>query len=324
MTLLLREEDFEDILTWEVAAESLKEAMRLEAEGLTDVPPRLNTGSSESWLRLMPAVLNSEDGHATMGFKAMNKAESVRYMVLLYNPESGELLSIMDAARLTRVRTAAVTALACQAVQLGELEEIGLFGSGYEASSHVEALKALYPGLRRVTVFSPTRENREAFAHRTAEALGLEVEPVEDPASAARASVVVLATKAKTPVAEADWFEPGTLVLSIASTRLDLRELDEKVFARTEWCVCDAPEQVVSESGDVDAALEAGYLRQGQLVRMSDLVAGGGSVEWPPTDLLIFKSVGTALQDLAVGSAVYSRCLEAGRGTDLGVFPVPH
>lgn len=324
MTLLLREEDLKGLLDWELATGALREAMRLEAEGLTDVPHRLDTGSAQSWLRIMPAVLDSGNGQATMGFKAMNKANGVRYMVMLYEPESGELLAILDAARLTRVRTAAVTALACQSVRPGELTEIGLFGSGYEASSHVEALKALYPGLRRVTVFSRNRERREAFARTTAEAWGLEVDPVEDPARAARAPVVVLATKTSMPVVEPDWFEPGTLVLSIGSTRRDLRELDERLFARSEWCVCDAPEQVAAESGDVVAALEGGHVRREQLVRMSDIVAGRRSVEWPPSDLLIFKSVGTALQDLAVGSAVYRRCREEGRGTDLGPFPVPH
>jgi ornithine cyclodeaminase/alanine dehydrogenase len=324
VTLLLREGDLEGLLDWELAVESLKEAMKLEADGLADLPPRLNTGSPRSWLRLMPAALNALDGRATMGFKAMNKADGVRYMVMLYEPESGELLSIIEAAHLTRVRTAAMTALACRSTRPGELTEIGLFGSGYEASSHVEALKALYPGLRRVAVFSPNRERREAFAERTAEALGIEVTPVEEPARAAKAPVVVLATKTKTPVVEAGWFEPGTLVLSIGSTRLDLRELDEELFARTEWCVCDAPEQVATESGDVAAALGGGYLRRERLMPMCEIVAGRGSVPWPPKDLLVFKSVGTALQDLAVGRAVYQRCREEGRGTDLGVFPVSH
>lgn len=324
MVLLLRNEEVEEILDWESAAEALVEAMRLETDGKVDVPPRLNTGSSQSWLRLMPAVLNSENGAATMGFKAMNKADGVRYMVLLYDPESGELLSILDAARLTRVRTATVTSLACQSVLKGELDEIGLFGSGYEASSHVEAFKALYPSLSKVTVYSPNRERREAFASRTAEDLGLVIEPVGEPSRATKAPVVILATKTKTPVVEANWFEPGTLVLSIGSTRLDLRELDEATFARAEWCICDAPSQVATESGDAKAALTAGHLHEDQLVNMAELVAGRRSVEWPPSDLLVFKSVGTALQDLAVGSAVYGKALKTGRGLDLGAFPIRH
>ena len=324
MVLLLRNEEVEELLDWETAAQALAEAMRLETEGAVDVPPRLNTGSPQSWLRLMPAVINSENGASAMGFKAMNKAEGVRYMVLLYEPESGELISILDAARLTRVRTATVTALACRSVVQEGLEEIGLFGSGYEAASHVEAFKALYPSLNKVTVYSPNQERRETFASTTAEDLGLEVEPVSEPRDAAKAPVVILGTKTAEPVVDASWFERGTFVLSIGSTRLDLRELDAATFARTEWCICDAPSQVATESGDVKAALEAGYLGEDRLVSMSELVAGHRSVEWPPTDLLVFKSVGTALQDLAVGNAVYERALKANRGLDLGAFPVRH
>lgn len=325
MALLLREEDYQGLLDWGLAFDSLRSAMKLEAAGRASVPPRLNTGSKESWLRLMPAGLDSEDGDARMGFKAMNKARGVRYVVMLYEPTSGELLCVMDAARLTRVRTAAVTALACEAARPGEPEEIGLFGSGYEAASHVEAFKALYPSLRRVTVFSPNEERREAFAAKMVEELGIRVEPVGEPERAAKAPVVVLATKARAPVVKTEWFEPGTLVLSIGSTRPDLRELDERLFARTVWCLCDAPDQVADESGDVRAALEGGYLRGEQLVRMSDVVvSGSGPLEWPPEDLMVFKSVGTALQDLAVGGKVYERCLEGGKGIDLGAFPVAH
>jgi alanine dehydrogenase len=326
VTLLLRHEDVEDVASPELAVRAVREALRLEAEGRATVPARLNTAAPQGWLRLMPAVVDGANGApGAMGFKAMNlnRSTGVGYLLLLYEPGTGELQAIMDAAAVTRARTAAVTALAAEALVQDAPTEIGLFGSGYEAESHAVAMKMLWPRLQRIRVYSPRKERREAFARRLAPQLGLDIEAVDDARTAAQAPAVVLATKDTTAVAHADWFDRGTAVLSIGSTRLDLRELDERTFARVDVCLCDSPEQVAAESGDVRAALDGGHLREDQLVRLSDVVARTVALD-PPRDLAVFKSVGTALQDLAVGAAVLEACRSAGRGIELGRFPARH
>ncbi len=324
MAFLIREEDLESIASPELALRALREAMTFEAEGQTTVPPRVTVPAPGGWLRLMPATVGpSNGGVGTLGFKAMNlnDRDGVRYMILLYEAGGGELIAIMDARRITRVRTAAVTALAAEALVASPPAEIGLFGSGGEATSHLEALKSLWPELARVRVYSPRRERRESFAARMSEELDVDVGAVDEPQEAAAAPVVVLATKDTQPVAMSEWLQPGTVVLSIGSTRLDLRELDEQIFARSEWCLCDSPMQVAAESGDVKAALDAGHLVADQLIRLADVVTGARVLARPSTDLSVFKSVGTALQDIAVGAAVFQECRERGDGVDLGEFP---
>jgi alanine dehydrogenase len=326
MTMLYRDSDLEALLTPRLAVDALEEAFMLEADDRTIVPGRLNADAPGGWIRLMPAAIDATNGRSALGFKAMNLNQStgVRYITVLYDADSGDLEAIMDAARLTRVRTAAVTAIACRNMRPQSLTELGLFGSGHEAQSHAEVFKALFPELERIVVYSPTRERRESFAAHWTERLGIDVVAAGHPKAAATAGVVVLATKAKEVVADAEWFAAGTLVLSIGSTRPELRELDEAIFRRARWCVGDAPGQLVEESGDVKAAIAAGSLAPERMVGLSDLVAGAARVEWPPDDLLIFKSVGTALQDLAVSRAVHGAGLEAGVGLDLGGFPVLH
>lgn len=325
MALLLRHEDIAAVATPRLAYDAVRKALQLEASGDAVVPPRLNASAPDGWLRLMPAVVGSNGDRPMMGFKAMNlnRRTGVRYLVLLYEAESGELVSIMDAATVTRVRTAAVTVLACEALLGGEpLAELGLFGSGHEAASHLEALKARYPELARVRVYSPRKERREVFAERFGTTLGIQIDAVVEPRDAAAAPVVVLATKAGEPVIDSAWVPSGTRLLSIGSTRLDLRELDERLFARVRWCVCDAPEQMALESGDVRAAIDGGHLEEAQLVRLADVFGGEREVEVPPADLAVFKSVGTALHDIVVSTAIDRACREAGCGTNLGQFPV--
>jgi alanine dehydrogenase len=322
MAVLYRDSDLADLLTPELAVEALDQVLRMEAEGQTTVPSRLNATAPSGWIRLMPAIIDS-NGLASLGFKAMNLNDTggVRYMMVLYEASSGALVAIMDAARLTRIRTAAVTALACREASPDGVRELGLFGSGHEAEGHATVFKAVFPELARVVVHSPNEERRERFAERMGRELEIAVEPVAEPERAARAPVVVLATKATGVVARSDWFRPGTYVLSIGSTRPDLRELDEHVFARTDVVIADAPDQLALESGDVRAAIDAGHLVDDAFCRLCDLVSGKSEVAWPPDDLLVFKSVGTALQDLAVSEAVHKAALANGRGLELGAFP---
>lgn len=154
--------------------------------------------------------------------------------------------------------------------------------------------------------------------------LGITVEPTAEPEAAAAQPVSLLATKTTEPVARSEMFPAGAVVLSIGSTRPDLRELDEAAFGRARQCVADAPAQLVKESGDVQAAVAGGFLSESAMVPLADLVAGTAQVEWPPEDLVVFKSVGTALQDLAVSSAVHAAAKQAGIGYDLGWEPVRH
>jgi ornithine cyclodeaminase/alanine dehydrogenase len=321
MALLLRDSETTAVASPSLAVGAIHDALQLEFHGRAETPARLTAGPQNSWLRLMPGFLHSHDGQGAMGFKAMNVNGRTggRYVIFLYDLDSGDLLAIIDAKHLTRLRTAAVTTVASLLLGPSQVTEIGLFGSGHEAYSHLETFNAIHESLERVIVYSPTR--RHSFAQRASEALGLDVIATNEPQLAAGLPVVVVATKSQVPVLEANWLQPETLVLSIGSTRLDLRELPEAVFSRADLVVGDAPEQLATESGDVAAAIRAGFLSQEQVVSLSELATNSRKASWPPSDLAVFKSVGTAIQDLAVAEAVYRTCCEQRLGVELEGFP---
>ncbi len=129
---------------------------------------------------------------------------------------------------------------------------------------------------------------------------------------------VVLATKAKLPVVNGDDFAAGTVVLSIGSTRLDLRELDDRSLERAAVVVVDDTEAVLSESADIADNVKSGRLSREHLLPLSALVDGKKLPE--PTiarDLLVLKTVGTALQDLAMARAVYRNEAMRARAHDI-------
>lgn len=323
MTLLLTRDDVVELLTDQAAVDAVRGCFEAEAKGDTRLPVRLDTPSPTGFIRVMPSVLDH-----VMGAKIMTLVEGrgTRYLVMLYGTDDGDLLALIDADELTRLRTAATTALAAEQLVPEPPRELGVLGTGFEARGHLRMLARRW-GLRRAVAYSRSAANRAGFARQMHAELGLQVEPATSVEAVLDAcATVLLATKSKAPVLEGGALRPGAVVLSIGSTRPDLRELDRATLRRSRVLLVDAVEQVLSECGDVIDAVEHGAIPTSRIVPLAEVCAGRRPD--PPTsgaggedgrDLLTFKSVGTALQDLALARVVYERALATGRGRDLGV-----
>lgn len=287
----------------DVALHAMEVCFDAEADGKTKLPPRIDTPSGRGFLRVMPAVLDD-----VMGLKVMTLVEGsgTRYLVMVYDVASGGLLALFDADELTRVRTAAVTVLAGQAMLAEPPATLGLIGTGFEAVGHLRMCAHVWP-LRTVQVFSPNPDRRARFASEMSRELGIEVVTAASMPDALRAQpVVVLATKAKSPVIDGAALAPGCVVLSIGSTRLDLRELDQPSVGRASTLVADDPQMVQLESADIAESIAAGVLDPARIVALSAYRRGTRPAVAPgKRDVTIFKSVGTALQDLALARMLF-------------------
>lgn len=303
-------------LSHELALAAMRECFDAEARGTTVLPPRTDVPSPRGFFRVMPAVFDD-----VMGLKIMTMVEGLgnRYLVLLYDVEKGDLLATFDADELTRLRTAATTALAGERMAATPPDSLAVLGSGFEAVGHLRMLASIWP-LRSVTVFSPSAQRRARFAEAMARDLGIAVEPAATAEEAVAAhSCVVLATKSKRPVVDGNAFRPQTVVLSIGSTRLDFRELDTRTLERAAVVVVDHPHLVMIESGDIAESVKAGALDERRLFPLASLVGGAAlPATEPGRDLLVFKSVGTALQDLALARALYRDRKVRASGVDVG------
>src|SRR4051812_34687543 len=248
MTRFLAAPDIHEIATHDVVMAAAKAAAEAEACGTAHFPPRLDVDLPHGFFRVMPGAMGD-----LMGVKVMTNVEGVgnRYLLLLYHQSDGELLAIVDADEVTRLRTAGTTAIAGMLLQPAPQTELALIGSGFEATAHLRTFAQIWP-LKQVWAFSPSPERREAFAARMSEELGIEVLAADSCASAcAAAKTVLLATKATSPVLDGGDLLPDAVVLSIGSTRPKLRELDRPTLARTSTLLVDDIESVRLESGDI-------------------------------------------------------------------------
>lgn len=318
MALFLAHEDVLGLVGMSEAIAAMEGAFCEEGKGATRLPPRLNMSAGRGWLRIGPAVLESS---GWMGFKAMNlvPGAGVRYQVHLYDLRSGELACIMDAQHLTTLRTGATSAVASRRLARPGPGVVALLGSGVEARAQLEGLHAA-GFVRSARVFSPTPANREQLARDFRTRYGMDISAASTAEEAVdSADIVVAAVKSNTPVLFGRWLRPGMHVNSVGTARKDQREIDPEVFARSALIVVDTKEGVFGEAGDAVAAREV--IREDDVRELAELVADKVAGRTDEADITLFKSVGTAIQDVALASVIYRRARERAVGRDLGDFP---
>jgi alanine dehydrogenase len=316
MTLFLDGEDIRALASEALCERAAWTAVTAESAGQSQLPPRIDVPSGHGFLRVMPAVLGS-----VMGLKVMTLAEGIgnRYLVLLYDSATGELRGAFDADELTRLRTSAFTVTAAKLMVTDEPRSLAVIGSGFEADAHLRALARVWT-FESIQVFSSSPERRTAFSSRLSDDLGIKLTPADScQAALAGADLVMLATKSRTPVLDGADVHAGAVVLSIGSTRPNLRELDAVTMRRTGTLVVDDQRQVTAESGDIISGLADEDLGAGQLASVAQVSRDPGLLcRTEHRDLLTFKSVGTALQDLALAQLLLGAAGEQGRGRPLG------
>jgi len=319
MALFLTHEDVSASVNMLDAMDAMEGAFREQAEGKVIQPHRLNLKAGKGWLRVGPAVLE-DSGY--MGFKAMNLApgHGVRYQVHLYRIADGELLAIMDALHLTTLRTGATSAVATRRLASAEPTTIAVIGSGIEARAQLEAMHAL--GLARsARGYSPTQANREKFAADYSRSLGIEVVAVGNAREAVRGcGLVVAAVKSTETALLGEWLEPGTHVNSVGTARPEQREIDAATFQRSAVIVVDTREGVFGEAGDAIAAKDV--VSPEQVYELAELVTGRAPSRSDEKQITLFKSVGSAHQDVAIAARIFERAREKNLGTEIDGFPI--
>jgi alanine dehydrogenase len=324
MTLILDNEEVRSAADLPTIIVNLEKAMAIEAAGGIETVPRVNLPfSPKGFFLVMPAVIESLD---LMGLKVFNssRASDVRYLIGLWSIETGELQVLLDANHLTAIRTGAVTGMAHRAIAGHRpAARIGVIGSGLEARTNLEAICAVSE-LREASVFSPNPERRDRFAAEMTEKLGIEVVPVDSAEEAADSPLVLVATNTgigrERIALHADWLPASAHVDSIGSTMPGLREVDEKVFGRADLVVLDTLD-AADESGDLIIARKAGELRESHVRPLASLFAAEADQALPPSDgLTVFKSVGTAVQDLVAAAAIFEVASAEGLGREVDML----
>jgi alanine dehydrogenase len=321
-TLFISDADVAALADWRAAVAALADAYAAPVAPAM-VPPRSMARGEGIWLRSLTAV--SPSG-ATMGCKliaASPRARRASYLISLFDKETMALTALIDGNRITGIRTAATAALAVDRLAPARPIVVGVIGAGFEARNALECLAAVR-ALGAVRVYSPTPASRERYAEGFRPRL--DVTAVGTPQAAVDGADVVLCaarSRDETPVLRGAWLPAGATVVSIGSTLPEQREVDEETLARAAHIVADMPDEVAHDTGDAIAATKAGVDLAARLVPLADLVAGRMASRAAAGDIVVYKSVGSALQDIVVAEMLYAQARLQGRGVALPASIVP-
>jgi len=234
--------------------------------------------------------------------------DSHQGFVALFDGETGETRALVNAAAITSIRTAAVSAVATRLLARPESRTLAILGAGVQARAHLEGMRAVLP-FDRVRVWSRT-PGRAA-----------ELDGVEEAATAAEAladaDVVVTATSAREPILRREWLKEGAHVNAVGSSIKSTRELDTATMAAAGLYV-DRRESTVNEAGDYLFPLAEGAIGPEQIRgELGELLNGTVDGRRSDAELTVFKSLGLAVEDLAAAEYVLRRAEAGGVGVEV-------
>lgn len=250
---------------------------------------------------------------AVLGANQERGLPTHRASILLFDPETGALIALMDGRLITEMRTAAVSAVSAKYMARADAGVLTILGSGVQARSHLAAL-TLWRSFREVRVWSPTLAHVRQFAAESS----VPVRVCPSAAEAVRgAGVVVLATASATPVIEDAWVTPGAHVISVGACRPNQREMDPALIARAR-AVVDSRAAALQESGDIVMGVREGFFTPAHIVaELGEVISGKAAGRTAESEITVFKSLGLAVEDLVAAHLAYRRARELGKGVEI-------
>jgi ornithine cyclodeaminase len=299
----------------------MAEALSELARGRAHMPLRLvfRPPGAAGLVALMPAYRSGAAaafGVKTIGVFPDNVDRGLdahQGSLTLFDGETGELRALLNAAAVTAIRTAAVSAVATRVLAREDAGDLAIIGSSVQARSHLEAMAAVRT-LRRVRVASRRLERAQSFASEAS--APCPVEAVATAEEAVRgADLVVTATSAAEPVVRRDWIEAGTHLNVVGASLPDRREVDGATIAAARVFV-DRRESAENEAGDYRLAVREGAIAEGHIqAELGEVLIGAAPGRRTREEITLFKSLGLAVEDLWAAAHVFTQASAERIGT---------
>jgi ornithine cyclodeaminase/alanine dehydrogenase-like protein (mu-crystallin family) len=354
MTLVLSNEEVEKLLDVKGCIADLEDAYREQAAGRaisqlrmdTEVPIERNDQVKEFEFKTMVGILPKR-GIAALRCSATIQQWSRQFgslrtdyvrgpggrlvgLIQLFSFETCEPLAIFPDSYLQKIRVAATTAIGAKYLARGNSRRMGLLGSGWQASAHVEALCAVR-SLEQIKVYSPNPAHRSDFANSMSSKMGIPVVAVDHAAEVFDADIIIAATNAKEPIIQGKYLKRGTHFGSIGPYEVDgeaIHKADVVVLhSRERYRTHIAGEGQFGKlvHGNPYVASEYDWehhiltrLNVNEIPLLEDILTGKARARTDESQITFFMNVqGLGLQFAAVGARVYELAVQKGIGREI-------
>ncbi len=301
----------------DVMAETLK--MLSQGSALNPLRHLMWLPDKTGVLGMMPAYL--ADGEV-MGLKAISvfpgnhatEYDSHQGTVMLFETQNGRLLAMMDAGKITAIRTAAVSGVATRLLARKDAADLAILGSGVQARTHLEAM-LVARNLSAVRVWSQHFDHAQRFAEQASKIHTISIKACEAAQEAVEgADIICTVTSATEPILRGEWISPGTHINAVGSSVAFARELDTAAVVKSKLFV-DRRESALNEAGDFlfpqkEGAIDEGHIKGEIGDILLDTVSGRSS----SAEITLFKSLGLAAEDVAAAHYIYQKALKNATG----------
>jgi ornithine cyclodeaminase len=313
--LVLNKREVEGLLTMPKCIELMEAALASLARGAVALPlrPVIRIPESDNAFAVMPAYSASLKA---IGAKMISvfpgnhgtALDSHQGAVALFDGTNGSMLSLMDAASITAIRTAAVSGVATKLLARKDATTVAILGAGVQGGTHIDAMLAARP-FRRVIVWTRNTAHAHAMIEVAAKRhTGATFEVAGSAAAAVgNADVVCTVTASREPVLEGAWLRDGAHINAVGASVPSARELDTAAVTRSRVFV-DRRESALAEAGDLLIPMKEGAFAATDIVaEIGELLTGAAKGRQTDSEITLFKSLGIAVEDLACAHWLYER-----------------
>ena len=311
--IYLTEEDVQSLVTMEDSIAALETAFGQWDDPSRGNLPRRRLDLPVKYFNLMAAAIPGSD---IFGYRGYTSAIPFNLLVLL-SLKREEPIALIECRWLSRTRTGAASGLATKYLAREDAKVMALIGTGRIAPDQVRAVAAVRD-LQELRVFSRNADKRNQFAQELAQEFDFEIVAAETPESCVGgADIITTATNSKDPVLLGEWLRPGVHINGAGANNGIRREFDEAAVLAADLVVVDDLEQAHIEAGILMDLAEQDKLPWKNVIELGDIVSKTCSKRTSGDQITFFHSLGLAFEDVAFGSLIYDKAIEAGIGREI-------
>lgn len=322
---LLTSADIKELISMEEAIDVMKLAFADLSLGKFRMPVRTVTdfGSDELSLFFKPSFMPAED---IIGIKFLSQSKgkplhgnpAIQGIVILINSKTNSIIGLMDGTYLTALRTGAASGIATRLLSRAESSVLALFGAGAQGYTQFEAV-CCERAVKRAYIYDLNPDSVNSLIDSFKSKTDIELVHATDLSCLKEADIICTATPSGKPLFSMDMLKKGVHINAIGSYTPKMQELPDELFSVASLFV-DQKESCFSESGDITVPMEKGTFKPDNYKgAIGDLILSKIGGRTAPDEITVFKSVGLAIQDLAIANFAYAKACHASLGQDIKI-----
>jgi ornithine cyclodeaminase len=302
---LITDAEVAEVITMRDAVAAMAAAFEQFGNGAGSIAPRVRAAAEHDGRATAIATMGAAlPAAGVVGAKVYATVNGqFNFVIVLFSSLTGEALATIEANEITKYRTAAASAVALQRLAARNAATLAIFGTGVQARAHAEAFLLSHP-FERVLVAG--RAAAPEFANWVQTEFGVAATAVDAATAASGGDVICTATRAAEPLFDGALVRPGAFVAAVGSSKPAARELDDTLLARADLIVVEWLPAAQGEAGEFVRAAP-GTIDPARVTELGKLLVKGTAFDRRPHDVIVYKSVGIGLEDVALANLVFER-----------------